>query len=283
MTVQVRRFSTLIGVLAVAAALVPAGSAVSRAAAVPTLYVAYAMNCTFTITDDDGRRVSSIAPGTYQVQVSSPVVFSAVDLTGINDFTACKSFVQFELTGPGVNLSTTLQDGDENHDVFTQTFQPSATYTARDLNQPLVARAVFSTSASGSPAAPSSPSTSSGSSGKGTPSVDIVGSKAKKTAKTTTVPFRGTLVGTLSATGKPTLTSKGKTVSTLKSGRYTFSITDRNPKGGFWVQQVQKNLVTLTGVAFVGKRTTKVDLKVGQWMFYTDRGKIHYFAVVGGT
>ena len=146
------------------------------------------MNCTFTITDDDGTRVSSIAPGTYQIQVSSPVVFAAVDLSGINDFTACKSFVQFQLTGPGVNLVTTLQDGDEDKDVFTETFQPSSTYTARDLNQPSVARAVFTTTASGIAERAGSPSTSSGSSGKGTPSVDIVGSKAKKTATTTTAP-----------------------------------------------------------------------------------------------
>jgi len=142
---------------------------------------------------------------------------------------------------------------------------------------------VFTTAASGSPTAPPNPYTPGSSSGKGTPSSDIVGSKAKTaTAAPTTLPFRGTLVGMLSVSGKPTLTSKDKTFSTLKSGRYTFSITDRNSKGGFWVQQLRKNSVTLTGVAFVGKRTVKVDLKVGKWMFYTDRGKIHYFVVVGG-
>ncbi len=284
MDVLVRRLSTLTAVLAASAVLVSAGSAGSTDTVSPTLYVDYTMNCTFTITDDNGKRVSSIAPGTYQIQITSPVVFAAVDLSGINDFTACKSFAQFQLTGPGVNVFTTLQDGDEDKDVFKETFLASSTYTARDLNQPLVARAVFTTAASGSPTAPTSPYTPSSSSSKGTPSTDIVGSKVKKTATaTTTLPLRGTLVGALSATGKPTLTSKGRTVSTLKSGRYTFSITDQDSKGGFWVQRLQRNAITLTGVPFVGKRTVKVDLKVGQWMFFTGHGKIHYFVVVGLT
>ena len=42
------------------------------AAALPTLYVNYNMNCTFGITDDSGKAVTSIAPGTYQVQITTP-------------------------------------------------------------------------------------------------------------------------------------------------------------------------------------------------------------------
>ena len=85
------------------------------------------MSCTFTITDDNGRRVSSIPPGTYQVLVTTPMVFADVDLSGIFDMTACKSFVQFQLAGPGVNLSTTLQEGDEDKELLRAVFQPSAT------------------------------------------------------------------------------------------------------------------------------------------------------------
>ena len=40
-------------------------------------------NCTFSITDDSGRRVSSIPPGTYQVSIRTPVSFAEVDLSGI--------------------------------------------------------------------------------------------------------------------------------------------------------------------------------------------------------
>jgi hypothetical protein len=155
--------------------------------------VDYAMNCTFTITDDGGKRVSSIPPGTYQIQITTPVVFSAVDLSGINDFTACKSFVQFQLSGPGVNVTSTLQDGDEDKDILKETFQANSTYTARDLNQPLVARAVFTTTASGSPSAPANPAAPSTSPTKPSASVDIVGSALKAN------PFRGTLAATVSA------------------------------------------------------------------------------------
>jgi hypothetical protein len=259
---RVHRLSTLLAVLAVAAALVPAGSATSRASLQlqPTLYVNYAMNCTFTIHDDNGALVSSIAPGTYQVQITSPVAFAGVDLSGVSDMTACKGFVQFQLTGPGVRLSTTLQDGDGSHVVLSATFQASSTYTAQDNNQPSATATVFSTLASGSPTAPGSPSA-------GPPSAS------------TSTAIRGTLVGALSATGNPTLTRDGKTVVKLIAGRYRFSINDRDSKSGFTIQQTKGGPTNLTGVKFVGKRTVIVNLNVGQWK-YTGRTKSNFFTVV---
>ena len=114
----VRPVCTLVAVLVVATALVPWALAGSRADVLPTLYVEYGMGCNFTISDDNGRRVTSIAPGQYQIHVHTVVVFAVVDLSGISDLTACKGNVQFQLAGPGVDLFTTLQDGDEdrNHD-----------------------------------------------------------------------------------------------------------------------------------------------------------------------
>src|SRR5690348_11895785 len=106
-----RRSLTIAGALAAAVALVPAALARRSDQVLPTLYVNYTMNCTFTITGDSGARVTSIPPGTYQVFITTPMVFADVDLTGVTDMTACKSFTQFSLTGPGVNVATTLQDG----------------------------------------------------------------------------------------------------------------------------------------------------------------------------
>src|SRR4051812_48349900 len=80
----------------------------SIGATLPTLYVKYAINCTFTITNDNGGSVTSIAPGTYQVDVTSPLDFATIDMTGITDFTACRGFARFQLTGPGVSLATTI-------------------------------------------------------------------------------------------------------------------------------------------------------------------------------
>src|SRR5262249_20389801 len=89
----------LMAVLAGTAAI--ASDAGARASVLPTLYVNYTMNCTFSISDDSGRTIGSIAPGEYQVLVLTPMVFADVDLSGkpANDMTACKSFVQFQLTG----------------------------------------------------------------------------------------------------------------------------------------------------------------------------------------
>jgi hypothetical protein len=264
--------SILAALLAAAAVVVPAGNA--RVGALPTLFVNYTMNCTFTIVDDSGKRVTSIAPGTYQVYVQTPQVFADVDLSGIFDMTACKSFVQFQLTGPGVNLSTTLQQGDEDKDLLSANFQPNGTYTASDLNQPTVARATFSTTATGTPT-PSTgagnTSTGSSSSSKGSTQSSLVGSAV--------VPFRGNLAATVNASGKLTLTLKGKPVGTLKSGLYTFTVHDNSAKSGFTVQKLKSPATALTGVAYKGTHVKSIQLKAGQWTFFTPSGAKNYFIV----
>src|SRR5215210_6355473 len=104
MAVRIRRVSILLAALAAAAVLAPMGSAKSRDVApnaMPTLYVVYTMNCTFTIVDDFGRRVTSIAPGSYQIEVSTPIMFKLVvpggpdvDHIAPNDFSGCRGWVQ---------------------------------------------------------------------------------------------------------------------------------------------------------------------------------------------
>jgi hypothetical protein len=263
-------FSTLAAVLAAAAVLVPASSA--RPSVLPTLYVVYTMNCTFVINDDAGKRVSSIAPGTYQIYVETPIVFADIDLTGIFDMTACKSFVQFKLTGPGVSLNTTLQDGDEDKELLNATFQPNATYTAVDSNQPSVARATFSTTATGSPSSPTGPGSTGTSSGsKGTTQKQLVGSAV--------VPFRGKLAATVDAAGKLALMMKGKSVGTLKSGLYTFTIVDKSATSGFAIQKLKAGATTLTSVPYKGTHVASINLKAGQWTFFSPGGKKNYFIV----
>jgi hypothetical protein len=157
--------------------------------------------------------------------------------------------------------------GCESDKVFTETFQPNATYIAQDLNQPSVAHGSFTTLASGTPVVP----TTTYGGGKGTPEVstDIVGSLA--------------VAGTLNATvagGKPTLTTKGKTVSSLKAGRYKWAITDRDAKAGLMILgPTSKAPTSLSGVKFVGKRSVAIKLTAGKWTYYTNLGTIHYFRV----
>ena len=270
-----------IGVIAAAlalAAVVAAPGGAARAA-LPTLYVNYTMQCTFTITDDSGKAVTTIAPGTWQIAVSTPGSFGGVDLSGKNDMTACKGSIDFKLTGPGVNLETTLNDGDGSYDMLSGNFAPSSTYVAVDGNQPSVARAQFATAASGTAtgSAGGSSSGSTGSSSSGSSSTGGANAGGSVTV--------GTLSGTVGATGALKLTYRGKTVTTLKPGKYTVTVVDTSTHNGFLLHG--KSTVTVSSVPYVGKKTLVVNLTTGQWyMAPTASGKKIYFVVtapaVGG-
>jgi hypothetical protein len=276
-----RRALLLIAALmAAAAVLAPLGTASPRAAgqpALPTLYVQYTMNCTFAIFDDNGHPVTAIPPGKYQLEVSTPIMFKLVRPGGVtvdniapNDYTGCKGWVQFELTGPGVNVFTTLDTGCDAFLILPeQTFRPNATYNAVDLNQPSVAHASFTTLASGTPLVPKSPYGTI--SGKGTLQQDIVGSAA----------IKATLNGSIATTGLPALKNdKGKSVSVLKSGRYKFSISDQSKKASFTVESVNSGTIKeLTTASFVGRRSVTLNLTPGRYMYYTSRPKAYFFLV----
>ena len=86
------RLTTLVTAVLFALVGVPAAFADD-----PTLYIHYTMNCTFTVTGDNGATISTVPPGRYQVLVSSPQSFAEVDLSGVADPTyACGGFVSFQ-------------------------------------------------------------------------------------------------------------------------------------------------------------------------------------------
>jgi hypothetical protein len=267
----------LLAVLAVAATVVSAGSGAGqsdRAALKPTIYILYAMDCTFTIVDDNGKTVTSIAPGNYQVDVRTPVIFGAVPLSayGLTDMTACKGFPQFQLTGPGVNLSTTMTAGCQQDLTFLETFQANSTYTAVDNNQPTVARGTFTTLAGGAPQTPTT--TLGATTSRGESQSSLIGSKS--------VTFRGTLKASLSAKGVSTLlTAKGKPVSKLQSGQYTFAIKDLDSKSGFSLLAPKAKVSrSLSGIKFVGPRKVTLSLKAGTWMYLSSgMRQMHVFTV----
>ncbi len=264
---RIERISILIASLAVVVTLVLVGSARAREAVVPNLFVKYTMACTFTITDDAGATVSSVAPGPYQVYITTPAEFAYVT-------TPCNGPIRFQLTGPGVNLHTTLQDGDDDQASLSATFQPSSTYIAQDNNQPSVTRSVITTTAAAPATAPTTSSTSSStptSSSKGSSQPSLVGSAA--------VPFRGNLAAMISAAGRLTLTSKGKPVGTLKTGLYTFTVHDNSAKSGFSIQKLKSGAIALTGISYKGTHVKTVNLKAGQWTFFSPGGPKSYFIV----
>ena len=55
-------------------------------------------------------------------------------------------------------------------------------------------------------------------------------------------------------------------------------MTDASKRSGFVVQEAGLDAVTLSGAAYVGKRSANVRLSVGQWLYYpTVIGKKTYF------
>jgi hypothetical protein len=267
---------SLIAALVAAATFAAAGVAsspgTSTTARIPTLYVMYAMNCTFTFQNDQGQTVTTIPPGAYEVDVRTPVAFGTVPLLGSNDLTACHGAPMFQMTGPGVNLFTTMTAGCSVDLLFPETFQASASYTAEDLNQPSVTKSTLSIAATGSAVTPP-PITVTGV--KGETQQQLIGSDSNKGKP------KATLIGVIEANGTLTLMLKGKPVSTLAAGRYTFAITDKDPKGSFTLLgPTSKSASNLTGVKYVGTESKIVNLnKVGRWQYSVGSGSTHYLTI----
>ena len=268
-----RRLSVVVAVLAAAVIVVGIGSASAptSTARIPTLYVMYAMNCTFQFENDSGQVVSSIPPGNYEVDVRTPIAFGTVPLIGITDLTACHGQPMFQMSGPGVNIFTTMTAGCSVDLLFPETFQPNATYVAQDNNQPSVTRSTLTVLGSGAPATPP-PITISGATTS--QSGDIVGSGIVAT--------HATISGSVNSTGKPTLMLDGKSVTSLAAGKYTFSITDKDAKVGFMLLgPTWKTPSSLTGPKFTGKTSRTVTLGAGRWTYYTSLQNVRYFVVTG--
>jgi hypothetical protein len=167
-----------------------------------------------------------------------------------------------------------LGAGDNKTELFDVVLAPSSTYVFVDDRQPNLARVVVSTASSASAGGSSSGGTSGGSSTGTSSNSSIVGSDLKPAV------FRGNLAGSVGVTGKLTLTAGGTKIARILSGRYKITVDDRTAKLGFTMQRIRKPAITLTGLSFVGKRTVTVDLKAGQWVFYSPSGKKTYFTVL---
>jgi hypothetical protein len=255
-----------LGLLALTAVVVAAPAA---GAANPTIYFNYKIDCTFTVSVDGGGSTASLPPGVYQVWVGTPEPLA-------DDPNAGCPYPLFQLTGPGVNITTDLSSGGETVAQFTATFAAGATYVAQDNNQPATSRRTVGIATSGSASSLVSGSTSSttatsgGSKSSSTnQSQSVVGSAIGKTG------LRGTLAGSVSAQGAPSLTRSGKPVTILESGRYTFVVQDHSPKTGFVVEPPAGRALTVTGAAFVGTKRVTLTLTRGQWSF----GPAHAFLV----
>jgi len=250
-------------VLAAAGSLALAGGV---QAAQPSFYATYSPNCTFTWTGDNSASVTSVPPGTYDVVITTPFAFG-------NGNASCL-YVQFHLTGPGLDLGTDLGQGDAEIEQHTVTLQPNATYTVQDDGRPAQTRKTFTTGSSGTASSGGSAgSGSSSSSGKvtGTPSVDIAGSGV--------LPFRGALDAIVWKSGRLTLAKADKPVTALPAGRYTFAVDDESKTAGFTVRRAGRPAVTLTTPKYVGNHSDTLILVAGHWSFASPGGPTHAFTV----
>jgi hypothetical protein len=263
------------GVIAAASALALVGSA--RTAVSSTLYGGFDADGTIYLTFADGTPIGSPTPpgtlipaGTYTIDINNN---SLDDLGNPHEF---------ELTGPGVNLSAGTT---ATQLTWSATFQPSSTYTYEDQLNPGVQNEIFGTQGSG--AGSGSTATTPATTG---PTVPVAPSGSTTsptdnnplgTARSATLVYRGTLTGTVSSSGKLTLTFKRKNVGSLVRGRYTFTIVDRSRTSGFVLQEIHQPAVTITSAGFVGTRSLSVGLVTGQWVYYPSFiGKKTYFIVV---
>lgn len=201
----------------------------------------------------------------------------------LND--ASGAVMQFDLSGPGVDLVTNMTDGEDLSASYVETFQPNSTYTYQDDDQPglVWTFATTSAAAASTPAPTPSPTPSDG---PGSGSTGTSSGSTSSVLGTPTVgspaqaPLRGSLSGVVNIHGKLSLRFKGKAVTTLVAGRYAVTVIDDSRKSGFVLQEIDRQAITLTTATFVGKRTATVDLTAGQWFIYpTFVGTKTYFIV----
>ena len=77
------------------------------------------------------------------------------------------------------------------------------------------------------------------------------------------------LAGTVGPGFTITLKKSGKTVRTLKAGRYRITVTDRSEEHDFHLRGPGVNKV-ITSVDFVGRKTVTVRLKRGRYTYVCD-------------
>jgi len=264
----------LVALSALGVLLSPFPAGASHAAFSTTLNAYVTQDGFIGINFADGTPIGKTLPaGTYTVNVD--------DQTDIH---------QFHLFGPGVDRETDV-DG-VGKQTWVVTFQAGANYSYQcDLHADIMF-GQFSVTAAGSTAPSGTGSTSTGSSfGNGSSSssspssttsttqdqsnASVVGSTAAVASKA----FRGSLDAIVFSSGKLSLSRFGKHVSSLKTGRYTFSVDDESKHGGFTVQRLRTAPVTITSASFVGSRDVTIPLAPGQWYFDTPGGKKTYFIV----
>jgi hypothetical protein len=256
------------------ALVLAASTGVAHSAVSQTINAGIDQNQELTMSFTDGTPIgvasppgTLIPPGAYQVNVNDGSDIGNVDLDGpgISDATGVDTLIQltWNVTFQPCSIYSYT---DDTVATSTEWFQTSASATstaacASAVKAPQPSPVVPTTTAS------TKPSNS---------------NKSTSTPATRTRPleFRGTLAAHVSGTGFLSLALAGKSVRSLRSGKYSISVVDDSHRAGFTLQESSEPSTTLTSTTFVGKRTRTVALRAGQWFFYPSFvGRKTYFVV----
>ncbi len=258
------RLLASIGLTAGLLALAPAAEGSSAASL--SVYVSFFVNGTISVTLPDGTPLGSTSGAPTMI----PAGFYTLVFSGPG---GCYALPYFHLTGPGTNIVTNMAEGASQRAANTANLLPSSTYVWSDDAFPGVLH-TFATSAvvEGTPPSGPTSTTDARGNGKGVTYPDIVGSDV--------VPSRGTLTAAVSAAGRLILAYKGKSVTSLKAGRYSITVTDKSSSEGLSLRRLGHAAVSLTGNAFTGTRSASFHLTAGRWLFAAGPGKASYSIVV---
>jgi hypothetical protein len=254
----------LVAVLGVALATLTS-AAQGRTAAPLSLNVNFALSGAITVTLPNGTPVGSTSGSPTLI----PAGFYIVDMNGPG---GCAAMPHFTLRGPGVQIFDNLNEGESDHVEYNANLMPNSTYVWSSDAAPGVVH-TFATSSDVVGTAPPRPANGLSSNNHTTvKSTDFIGSEI--------LPFRGTITAAVSTAGKLSLAYKGKSIGRLNAGRYTIAVTDKSTMSGFTLQKLRHAATPLTGRAFVGKRSSKVELTAGKWFFTPTGGKQAYTIAV---
>ncbi len=241
----------IMGVTALAVclgALAP-GAGARSSATVYTLDVTFSPTGTIAVTLPDGTPVGTTSGAPTQV----PGGYYTLQLSGPG---ACTQLPLFELKGPGVDIFNDMTAGEVDTMSLNAFLRPSSSYTWKNYSTPGVAYNLV-TSSDPVGAAPVAVSPTANAPHADASSSSVIGSGI--------VAFRGTLAATVAKSGQVTLSYKGKHVTKLVAGRYTLTVVDGSAATGLSVGHASHGTTTVTGAAFVGKRSTSLDLTQGVW------------------
>jgi hypothetical protein len=261
-----RRATRVVAAVAIAGLLAVSPAALGRSAANPTIRVQFSLNGTITVTGPTGAPLGTTSGSPTVI----PAGYYTVLLLGPG---GCAVIPYFELRGPGENIASNLTEGELDNDSVNAYLQPNSTYTWRNRDVPgNVFTFVTSSDVQGTAPAVAGPKGNQSTNHTTVKSTDFVGSEI--------LPVRGTITAAVSSAGRLSLAYKGKSIGRLNAGRYTIAVTDKSTTSGFMLQKKSRAATNVTGRTFVGKKSAKVALTPGKWVFTPSGGRQAYTIAV---